>query len=90
MAGKLFGGAIYPTLERDDYLSLPDSALQPVAGEYHLRLTNELHERQFTDVVSLWTIDAPIGQRVLSDATGRLWVVGPGTAPLTARTPAGY
>ncbi len=89
LAGELYGGAIYPTLERDDYLRLPDSTLRPVNGEYLLRLTNELHERQFTDVASLWAVDAPTGQRVLPDPTGHLWSVTTGTAPQTARTASG-
>ncbi len=52
--GELFGGAVNHKLERTDYLPLK---IQPVNGEYQLRISNELKERQYTNFAYLIVIE---------------------------------
>lgn len=53
--GETFGGAISQNLERDDYMPL--DGINPVNGEYLLKITNELKERQYTDIAELLFFD---------------------------------
>lgn len=85
--GEAYSGAIFAPLERDDYLPLPP--LQPQNGEYRLRLTNELKERQYTDVAELWVVAHPAGTQVLLDQRGGVHTLGRPLAPTRARTATG-
>ena len=66
--GEIYSGAIYPSLERDDYLPLPGS--KPGQAEYKIKMTNEVHEIQNTNLVELQVIDHPSGTSVLMDKYG--------------------
>ena len=82
LQGEIYGGSIYPQLERKDFLGLkmaPDSA-----KELHLRISNELKERQYTDYVRLWEITHPAGSRVLVDEWGNLRSIQKAQAPVSA------
>lgn len=68
-----YGGAITEGLERDDYALLEH--VRPVDGAYRLRLTNEVNEAQYTDLLELWVADHPPGTRVVPDEFGRLHTV---------------
>ena len=52
--GELFGGAVNRKLERSDYLPL---TIRPVNGEFQLRISNELKEKQFTNFADLIVIE---------------------------------
>ena len=52
--GETFGGAIMENMVRDDYMPLP--LLKPVDGSYQVRITNELKERQYTDLAELLVV----------------------------------
>jgi hypothetical protein len=67
--GEIFGGAIGKNLERDDFLLLPD--IKPLDGTYKVRISNELKERQYTDLTQLVVVNHPEGQQVLLDQTGK-------------------
>ncbi|MCO6477375.1 MAG: hypothetical protein J5I94_12170, partial [Phaeodactylibacter sp.] len=67
--GEIYGGAIQRNLERHDFLPLP--FLQPVDGAYRLRLSNELKERQYTNLAELVVVNHPEGSAVLLDSRGR-------------------
>ncbi|MCO6476039.1 MAG: hypothetical protein J5I94_05420, partial [Phaeodactylibacter sp.] len=67
--GEIYGGAIQRNLERHDFMPLP--LLQPVDGEYRLRLSNELKERQYTNLAELVVVNHPEGSAVLLDSRGR-------------------
>ncbi len=66
--GEIYSGAVHPPLERNDYLPLPD--LKQKNGEYNLKITNEIHEIQHTNLTKLIAIDHPEGSTVLIDKYG--------------------
>ena len=66
--GETFGGAIGQNMQRDDYMPLP--SIQANDGIYRLRISNELKERQYTDVAELMLVSHTEGQKVLLDKTG--------------------
>lgn len=79
--GELYGGAIYPSLERDDYLPLRAPAL----GEtIKVRISNELQEKQYTDFADLWVITHEKGVRAIADRQGKIYTVGELQAPVRA------
>ncbi len=53
--GEPYGGAITRGLERDDYSELEH--LQAAGEIYRLRITNEVRETQFTNLMELWVVD---------------------------------
>jgi hypothetical protein len=71
--GEMYGGAIYPSLERDDYMPLPD--FKPVDGQYHLRIANQLLEKQYTNLANLMIIEHPISSNVLLDKNGGIQTI---------------
>jgi hypothetical protein len=71
--GEPYGGAICQGLQRTDLCRL--EYLSSVTGEYHLQLTNEVNETQYTDEFKLWVVDHPTGMQVIPDAEGRLYTV---------------
>lgn len=69
-AGEIFGGATYPSLERNDYMPLPD--IKSLNGKYKLLISNELKERQFTNMADLMIISHPDNITVLMDKYGQI------------------
>ena len=65
-----YGGAITRGLERDDYSELEH--LREQDGVYRLRLTNEVDETQYTNLMELWVVDHARNSRVVSDENGTL------------------
>lgn len=82
-----YGGAITRGMERDDYAEL--ESLRPDAGEYRLRLTNEVNETQYTNLTELWVVDHPVGTRVAVDEHGGIHTVHGLAAPRAAVNGAG-
>jgi hypothetical protein len=82
-----YGGAITRGMERDDYAELEN--LRPDAGEYRLRLTNEVNETQYTNLTELWVVDHPVGTRVAVDEHGGIHTVHGQVAPHAAVNGAG-
>ncbi|WP_205503359.1 hypothetical protein [Rufibacter psychrotolerans] len=80
--GEAYGGAIFSPLERDDFMPLPQ-VLAPQC-QVHLKITNELKERQFTNLAQLEVVDHPPHVRVLLDQTGQPHSLENPQAPLTA------
>jgi hypothetical protein len=66
--GEIFSGAVYPQLERHDYLPL--SLIKPVGGKYMVQITNEVKEIQHVNLMELMAVDHPEGTRVLLDDKG--------------------
>lgn len=87
LQGEIFGGAIYPQLEKDDYLPLNMSPTSD--GKLELKISNELKELQFTDLAELLVVDHDNGSRLFVDQSGRLFSssspVHPSTAFLNGR-----
>jgi hypothetical protein len=66
--GEIYSGAIYPSVERDDYLPLPNP--EPGQKEYKIKMTNEVHEIQNTNLIELNVFDHPGDVDVLVDKYG--------------------
>ncbi len=86
--GETYGGAIFAPAERDDYLPLP--SIQPENGQYRLKISNELKERQYTNLAELWVAQHPADTQVLLDQRGQVQTLTNPLPPTQARTPAGH
>jgi hypothetical protein len=83
LQGEIYGGAIYPQLARHDYMPLK---MEPVAnGSLQLKISNELQERQFTDMAELWVITHDKDARVLADEQGNLYNIAHTYLPVEAK-----
>jgi hypothetical protein len=67
-AGEIFGGAVYSSLERHDYLPLPD--YKPSKNQYSLIISNGLPEIQYINLAELWIVNHPVNVTVLPDRRG--------------------
>jgi len=56
-AGEIYSGAIFPPLERDDYLHL--SEIKPIENSYRILMSNQAREIQHTNLTELYIIDHP-------------------------------
>lgn len=72
--GEIYGGAIAANLARDDYMPLPHIKVNN--NNYLLRLSNELKERQYTDLARLMVINHPKDKKVLLDKKGNPHLIG--------------
>ncbi|GAB3573656.1 hypothetical protein [Hymenobacter daeguensis] len=86
--GEAYGGAIFAPAERNDYLPLP--GMQPENGEYRLKISNELKERQYTNLAELWLVQHPAGTQVLLDQRGHVQTLTTPLPPTQARSQAGH
>lgn len=68
-----YGGATTKGLERADFSEL--ESLVAVDGEYRLRITNEVAETQYTNLLELWAVHHPPGTRVVADEFGALYAM---------------
>lgn len=66
--GEIYSGAIYPTLERHDYLPLPD--MKTDSAGYRIKMTNEVREIQNTNLIELLVFNHPEETEVLVDKYG--------------------
>ena len=85
--GEIYGGAIAPNLERDDYMPLPD--FTSIDSVFKLKITNELKERQYTDVAELLMIEHPNDIEVLMDSYGAPYSLKRPVSPISATTDLG-
>lgn len=76
--GEIFSGAVYPQLERRDWLPLP----APSGAKYKVRITNEVKEIQHIDAVTLMLARHPAGTQVLLDKEGRPHTIEAPFAPI--------
>jgi hypothetical protein len=82
LQGEIYGGAIYPQLARHDYLPLK---MAPLAdGTLQLKISNELKEKQYTDMADLWVVTHKKEITVYADESGRLYSVAAPQAPVSA------
>ncbi len=82
LQGEIYGGAVYPQLARHDYIPLK---MQPLAdGSLQVKISNELHEHQYTDMAELWVITHDKGSKVLPDEKGNLFTVTAPRSPVSA------
>jgi len=76
-SGEAYPGAIYASLERDDYLVLPH--VQGTDGE--LVLANKLKEKQFTNQLELLRITHSPGAKVVADINGNFRTITEAKSP---------
>ncbi len=80
--GEIYSGATAIPLERDDYLRL--KSIKPVDNSYNIKLTNEVHEIQNTNLTELLVFDQPAGTDILVDKYGKAHSVKDIIKPLNA------
>jgi hypothetical protein len=84
LQGEIYGGAVYPQLARDDYMPL---LMQPTQkGTMQVKISNELHERQFTDFADIMIVTHEKGSIVLADEKGNLYQLSNPKTPEAAWT----
>lgn len=66
--GELYPGILTANQQRDDYLPLPN--LEDETDEYRIKITNELKEIQYTDLVQLMEIHHSPNVQILLDKNG--------------------
>jgi hypothetical protein len=72
--GNLYSGAIYPNLERHDYIAIPNMALTD--GKYKFRLENPRDdEQQFTNFMQMMVVNHSNQVKVLPDRNGILHTI---------------
>ena len=80
--GEVYSGAIYPPLERHDYLPLHE--LREIDNLYKIQMKNEVHEIQHTNLTELIVVDHTAGSEILIDKYGNLCAISNPYAPLSA------
>lgn len=81
LVGEAYPGAMFRSLESDDFLRLPD---QPSPGrELHLSIRNEHPEQQYIEDAVLALVDHPEGTEAISTGT-RVLISAEGRGPLEA------
>ena len=85
--GEIFGGAIAKNLEREDYMPLPSMKVKD--GNYSIRISNELKERQYTNLLELIVVEHPSEQNVLLDKKGNPQLIGNMSKPILANSSSG-
>lgn len=82
LQGEIYGGAIYPQLARNDYMELK---MAPAPnGNLQLQISNELKERQFTDLAELMEVTHDKNVQMMVDENGKLYSVANPVLPVAA------
>ena len=71
--GELFGGAIFKPLERDDFISL--KSLSEKDSVLQIKISNELLERQFTNLAEVVLAEHAKGIKTLIDNKGTVHTI---------------
>jgi hypothetical protein len=85
--GEMYGGAIMQNMERADYVPLPH--IKANDGQYRIRISNELKEKQYTNFAHLLTVNHPVGTQVLLDRDGVPQLIANPQAPVQATSTKG-
>jgi hypothetical protein len=79
--GEAFGGALFPSIARKDYLTLPSI---DIGSEVQLAISNERKEHHYIDFANLLVVEHELGDNVLVDPKGSLMLVKHIRKPKTA------
>jgi len=82
-AGEIYGGAVYPSLERDDYLALPGYDSGPGSG-YKVKIANMLREIQYINQADLVILQHDSTTKALIDKYGDIQTIIDPLLPSTA------
>jgi hypothetical protein len=83
LQGEIYGGAIYPQLARNDYLQLKMAPLPN--GNLQVQISNELKERQYTDLAELMVVTHRKDLQMRVDENGNLFSISNPQLPLAAK-----
>lgn len=72
LQGETFGGSIFPSLAREDYIHLAAAAVGP---EINVLISNELKEHQFIDMADLLIVEHGDSDEILIDNNGLLKLI---------------
>jgi len=72
LQGETFGGALFHSVARQDYLPLPSMAIR---SELQIMISNERLEYQYIDMADLLLVEHAPGDKVLVDPKGPLFIV---------------
>ena len=81
-AGEIYSGAVYPPMERHDYLYLPD--LVEENDIYQLKIANQLEEEQHTNLLELMVFDHTFETEILVDKYGKPHTISERVLPSSA------
>ena len=87
LAAETFGGAIYPGLERSDFVKL--AMAQPEDGFYKFKIRNELKEHQYINKVRLIEARVPDNKSLNIDQQGIIHTIGKPVPPSSAVSDSG-
>ena len=87
LAAETFGGAIYPGLERSDFVKL--AMAQPEDGFYKFKIRNELKEHQYINKVRLIEARVPDNKSLNIDQQGIIHTIGKPLPPSSAVSDSG-
>lgn len=68
--GGVYSGAVYSTLERSDYLPLPN--INSIENNYTIKIGNVPDEEQFINEIKLLAVEHPADIQVLADRHGKI------------------
>jgi hypothetical protein len=80
LESESFAGAVFKGAERASFDNL--ERLQPVKGQYRLKLANESDETEYVNEIKLLVVDAPPGVTVLPNAKGNFHTLARPVYPL--------
>lgn len=80
--GEIYGGAIFKPLERDDYMHLQN--LSTDATNFKMKITNELLEVQYTNLVKAMLVEHNKNENILIDSKGEIHSIKSTESPLSA------
>jgi tetratricopeptide (TPR) repeat protein len=91
--GASDGDGSYFPVNHTEYVRIPGTSLQPVAGRYRINVTEELSEVSYLDQIQLSAVDHPAGTEIYSNdkfkgppyPEFRLYPVKQRTYPIVAR-----
>lgn len=82
LQGEVYSGAVYPQMAKDDYLPLK---LQPADnGNLQIKISNELKEKQNTDLAELLVVTHNNNSKILADDKGNFYEIIKPEAPTKA------
>jgi hypothetical protein len=82
LEGELYSGAVFKAIERKDYLRLHH--LVATESDCRIKISNEAHETQNTDELTLLAVDHPLETEVIADRNGKMLVLSDPQPPISA------
>ncbi len=82
LVGEIYSGSVYPPLERHDYLKLPNQTTEN--NSFQLKISNELKEKQHTNLLELWVFNHDKNTEILVDKYGQAHTLKNTLSPISA------